>query len=448
MSWFGLNVAVAYETVNGEKVEGTWKTYNNETMAEHRANMQSDFDAAVKRYDACKRHKKDKNSWLGTSDKLKTASIGMSFQALAVGGYDWKTNDKSWEMGPQFTVSFWFSKEVTKQLMLGPAPVFIGFGIGINANAQLAFLTRMKGLDFSTMTWSGKSSEPLTVNVDIRHERNRRHRREGHRLGRRDRSCRCGHHVHRPHPGQTAAAHRAHRLRAVTVTGQFLFYKVTHTVYDNRWDDPPILDNWKGKLEPGDFDAAAAPAGLEPATLGYGLPEANSSWNIVTEGELAKTAEFNGATTAQGSAEFSYDAESWTGASVDRVRDQRHERAGSRTACGAAGVQKRTVRPAREDHPVLENAAHAAPGVRQAGRRRRPQRAWTVSHLDGTVWSKPEVLDFQIVIGYDTPSGQGDQPAAAPSSGAPTMRSAKTPARLSRESKKPDWHWSTKASAT
>ena len=136
-------------------------------MVEHRANMQSDFDAAVKRYDACKRHKKDKNSWLGTSDKLKTASIGMSFQALAVGGYDWKTNDKSWEMGPQFTVSFWFSKEVTKQLMLGPAPVFIGFGIGINANAQLAFLTRMKGLDFSTMTWSGKSSEPLTVNVDI-----------------------------------------------------------------------------------------------------------------------------------------------------------------------------------------------------------------------------------------------------------------------------------------
>ena len=412
MSWFGLNVAVAYETVNGEKVEGTWKTYNNETMAEHRANMQSDFDAAVKRYDACKRHKKDKNSWLGTSDKLKTASIGMSFQALAVGGYDWKTNDKSWEMGPQFTVSFWFSKEVTKQLMLGPAPVFIGFGIGINANAQLAFLTRMKGLDFSTMTWSGKSSEPLTVNVDIGMSVTAG-------IGVKDivsvgATGRAGvdttftvHTLDKPQPHIVLTAYAA-----VTVTGQFLFYKVTHTVYDNRWDDPPILDNWKGKLEPGDFDAAAAPAGLEPATLGYGLPEANSSWNIVTEGELAKTAEFNGATTAQGSAEFSYDAESWTGASVDGFGISGMSELGAEPLVeqlvfkNVLSDPRVKIIPCWKTQLMLRLASVKLDGGAVRTR-------VTVSHLDGTVWSKPEVLDFQIVIGYDTPSGQGDQPAAS-----------------------------------
>lgn len=156
----------------------------------------------------------------------------MSFQPLAVGGYDWKTNDKSWEMGPQFTVSFWFSKEVTKQLMLGPAPVFIGFGIGINANAQLAFLTRMKGLDFSTMTWSGKSSEPLTVNVDIGMSVTAGIGVKDIVSVGRDRSCRCGHHVHRPHPGQTSSrTFVAHRLRCRDGDRQFLFYKVTHTVY-------------------------------------------------------------------------------------------------------------------------------------------------------------------------------------------------------------------------
>ena len=145
-------------------------------------------------------------------------------------------------------MSFWFSKEVTKQLMLGPAPVFIGFGIGINANAQLAFLTRMKGLDFSTMTWSGKSSEPLTVNVDIGMSVTAG-------IGVKDivsvgATGRAGvdttftvHTLDKPQPHIVLTAYAA-----VTVTGQFLFYKVTHTVYDNRWDDPPILDNWKGKM--------------------------------------------------------------------------------------------------------------------------------------------------------------------------------------------------------
>ena len=108
------------------------------------------------------------------------------------------------------------------------------------------------------MTGSGKSSEPLTVNVDIGMSVTAG-------IGVKDivsvgATGRAGvdttftvHTLDKPQPHIVLTAYAA-----VTVTGQFLFYKVTHTVYDNRWDDPPILDNWKGKLEPGDFDAAAA----------------------------------------------------------------------------------------------------------------------------------------------------------------------------------------------
>lgn len=320
LSFIGINVTFPYEEFNGEYQEGSWKRQNLETMKQRREYMEKGFIGAINRYDQCKRHQKDKNTFFGKSPRFSSFSTGLSFQLLATGGYDWKADDGHWEIGPQLTVGFFFAYEVSQQFMLGPVPVFVGFGFNFDIALVLRYLARINGLDFTSMTWSSKNNEPFTFKIDLGIGVTAGVGIKGFLsvsvTGRAGVDVAITAHDHKDLP----QPHCVTTLNAgVVIVGQFLFFTVTSTPYNKVWDNPPYEDNWVKKLGPEEVPEANNASPLYPEMLGGGGPEAGD-WTIVTERTLGETAEFAGTEPGEaldGLSAFVFDDEdAWTGASV------------------------------------------------------------------------------------------------------------------------------------